>query len=141
MVSQPTSIIDIYPTILDYLQLDMPTEMEGVSLLPWLEGEETEESRGIVYELEEEESPHLQSLLSWPWRLIRRVGGDELWLFNLQDDPIEANNLANQSDEKTAELLEKLNSWLSRTKRFKYDRKEHRWTEEGRQRLKALGYL
>lgn len=140
-ISQTCGIIDIYPTILDCLGLEPPRRLEGISLLPWLEGEKDPVPRRMICELEEEESPRLQGLLDRPWRFIRSPGGAGRWLFDFSRDPGEAENLAGAEPERLAELERALEKWMSDTLRFEYTRREQRWTSEARDKLRALGYL
>jgi len=141
-VPQPACIIDIYPTILDYLGLEIPDSLQGASLLPWLEGEEADRPRELISELEEEESPHLQGMMVWPWRFIRRVGEKQRpELYNLKDDPRESENQALSQGPRAARMEDKLGKWLKKIPRFEYSRREERWTDEARDRLRALGYL
>jgi arylsulfatase A-like enzyme len=143
-VSAPASLVDIYPTILDYLKIPAPPGLQGTSLLPLLEGAPSAPSRPIVCELEEEEAPRVQSVLLEKKRLIRGAGESNAGarhLFDAAQDPGEARDLLPAAASAAAALEAALEDWLVLTPRFHYTRREHRWTQEARDKLRALGYL
>lgn len=144
VVGDPTSILDIYPTILDCLKIPPPPGLQGVSQLDRLSGSAPRPSRPLACELEEEEAPRLQSLLRNGSRLIRGGGESnalERHLFDIARDPDEANDLLPGGAERAAALEAALEEWLRITPRFSYQRREQRWTPEAREKLRALGYL
>lgn len=96
-VSGLTSLLDLFPTLCDYAGIELLTQVEGRSLLPWLQGRETK-------------SPHEYVASQWhtewgftiePGRMIRtecfkythylEEEGEEL--YDLRNDPGELNNL------------------------------------------------
>lgn len=87
---------DIYPTLCDFLGITAPSSVEGASLKDIIEGKE-EQIRDRVFLAYR----HLQRGLRTVdnWKLIKyNVGGVETTqLFNLNDDPWELNNLANDN--------------------------------------------
>ena len=103
-VGAPVSLVDITPTVLDYVGLDSSAEFRGVSLRGCVEGEATE-NRDIYFE-------SLAGSLNYGWAELRGVRyGD--WklidsntpeLFNLADDPGELNNLAELEVQRVEDL-------------------------------------
>jgi len=53
--------------------------------------------------------------LKWPWKLhrIEKKGQVKIELYQLEDDPMEKNNLAPSAKERTATMLRELESWQS----------------------------
>lgn len=94
------SLYDLAATFLDYAGLDVPEEMDSLSLEPVLSGEQTQH-RDIVF----------SALLDWDmafdgrYKYIRYEDGREL-LFDLSIDPNEIENLADQKPELCSQMAE-----------------------------------
>jgi len=101
------SFWDMMPTFRTILNPDTDTErLDGVSLLPLLEGRESEqqEHENLYFEFAERSS---QAARKGPWKLIRlniEKDGDHYELYNLDNDPGETSDLAEQYPEKVEEL-------------------------------------
>jgi choline-sulfatase len=94
-VKQNVSTLDILPTLCDLVGTK-PLEglpMDGLSLLPHLEGREGHDTVIAEYTGEGTISP-LMMIRRGPWKYIT-CPTDEPQLFNLEDDPLEIVNLAN----------------------------------------------
>jgi len=52
------------------------------------------------------------------WNLIHYIEANETELYNLDIDQSERNNLAQAEPERTREMLETLNQWVQRTRRY-----------------------
>lgn len=118
------SQIDIFPTICDWLNLELPAWLQGKSLMPIIRGQETGEINEAIY-AEHESHAALEpqaSVRTKRYKYIRRLDGNprvrpnnaddtftrELWLregwaertvaleqlYDLETDPLEKNNLA-----------------------------------------------
>jgi len=101
-VDYPVSLIDIYPTILETLDLDLPEGLHGTSLLPFLESDTSRPPsnlRPILLETRWEERAIAAALRIGPFKLIDIRSNyegqrDIQLLFNLEQDPAELENLA-----------------------------------------------
>ncbi|MDA0836102.1 MAG: sulfatase-like hydrolase/transferase [Planctomycetota bacterium] len=106
-VAEPVSLVDVYPSILDVLNLPQPRPASGRSLKPAFEGQTIEPS--ICYG--ETEEPYnaarcspLTCITTDRWKYIRTSRPE---LFDLQQDPRELQNLAaSQPDQ--MEIMENL---------------------------------
>ncbi len=123
-----TESVDVTPTILDMLGLDIPMQCDGVSLLPWLQGETPETWRNAVHWLFdfrdlEKEGPETAfgldhdecSLLVYrddSFKYVHFAAMPPL-LFDLKNDPHETRNLAEEPDYQAVVLdyAQKLLSW------------------------------
>ncbi len=103
----PVSNIDILPTVVAAAGGKVPTDrvMDGVNLLPFLQGQKSghaataQAARPLFWR----DGPY-RAVQSGGWKLIHAERPAKDWLFNLQADPTEKNNLASQQADKLAEL-------------------------------------
>ncbi|MFN3953035.1 MAG: choline-sulfatase [Pararhodobacter sp.] len=98
LVQTPVSTIDVLPTLADLAGVDMSEIApwtDGESLLPLMRGEGTRAPVAVEYAAEASIEP-MVALIDGPWKYIRCAADPEL-LFNLQTDPDERHNLANEA--------------------------------------------
>lgn len=88
-----TSLMDIYPTLVDLCNLPPRTDFDGVSLKPILENPETKRLRAIITTYDYGS----YSVRYDKWHYIRYIDDSEE-LYNLHEDPEEWINLANNSE-------------------------------------------
>lgn len=106
--TQPAGLIDVAPTILDFLHLPAPPSFEGKSLL-------SNEPREVYAE-----SLHTHDAFGWaPLRSLRAgpykyIQAPRPELYNLQTDPHEQHNLYATNSAKAIELKEDLAKLLAR---------------------------
>ena len=106
-VAEPAGLIDVAPTILEFLRLPVPPSFEGTSLLG---------THGAVYG----ESRHAHDAFGWaPLRSLRAgaykyVEAPRPELYNLDADPREQHNLFVQGSPKATELQGQLAKLLAR---------------------------
>jgi choline-sulfatase len=99
LVETPVSNIDVCPTVCAIAGVDMSEVMDwtdGVDLVPLGQGETRDDSVAMEYAAEGSEAP-LVSLRSGKWKLILCRLDPDL-LFNLEADPQELTNLADDPD-------------------------------------------
>lgn len=123
------SLIDITPTVLDFLGIRQPRGFEGTSLVPLLEGEMLPPPKMIfagalytppaVVNTLFNHSTIIAAVRDEGWKLIRETmiyrSGDtktDYELFNIKDDPEELNNRAGDKFQKLEELNIILNGWI-----------------------------
>ncbi|MFN3770475.1 MAG: choline-sulfatase [Ectopseudomonas guguanensis] len=99
-VSQSVSTLDLLPTLVELAggQVEQGLELEGRSLLPHLKGEGGHDEVLGEYMAEGTLSP-LMMIRRGPWKLVYSEQ-DPLLLFNLDNDPLERQNLAESSEHK-----------------------------------------
>jgi len=142
-IKQRVRHIDIMPTVLDLLNIKMPKEVQGRSLLPVLKNPREERVDDCYFEaltpnLNRNWAP-LQGLLSEQFKYIRLPLEE---LYNVESDYREENNLAEAErfvveklNKSLVSLIERYSSPESREiKRIKED-------AETLEKLRALGYI
>lgn len=121
VVSQPISLIDLYPTIKELCGLTTDTkknqngrDLDGYSLVPFLLNPENTEWQGPNYALSmvsnsSNDNPNDKSfsVTSEKWRYILYQNGDEE-LYNFFEDPHEFNNLINSQNSEVLENYKNL---------------------------------
>lgn len=117
VVKSLVSLIDLGPTICDFLDIEKPREYQGTSLLPLLEGKERD--KGVFSEVSHRGgalkcSPERRKIAyrTRDWKYIYKANRtDELYY--LREDPEETKNLIDASKEVAKELKEKINTHLT----------------------------
>jgi len=129
----PCSTLDLYPTILAVtgaVAKDQIEPLDGVSLLPLLEGRMESRGKAIPFvSMINTEGSHAV-LLDWPWKLHTdpRAGNgkkkqadvgtvEPVMLFDVQADPRETTNLASAEPERVAKMVSALSEWKRSVKR------------------------
>lgn len=95
-VAQPVMLIDIAPTVLSVLNLDIPKTMQGSSLEALMRPTHPAVIRPYVYASDYEKKGWTWALISEDWKLARRTDG-RLSLINLREDSRERNDLIDKA--------------------------------------------
>ena len=133
--------IDIFPTILDIFQIDIPPSCQGISLVPVME-------RKKVREIEKSYAETYYPLLAHGWSAQESIRTDE-WkyvfsprseLYDLKKDPDEMRNLVAERPEVVSRLKRDLEE-LKRRDSSSRTLPIKELTPEEKEKLRALGYL
>jgi arylsulfatase A-like enzyme len=133
--------IDIMPTILDSLNITTPSQVQGVSLLPLIK-----EGKNVnSYAYSEGADGYRKAIIdeNLTWKYIYNVKNKKEELYNLENDPLEQNNLIDESPEVAENLREELSRWMEENERLaeSYSSSEAELKNETKEALKALGYV
>jgi arylsulfatase A-like enzyme len=131
-------LIDVFPTLLDAVDLPVPDHVQGVSLLPLLEGE------AIPPEvlMSSWSKRELESLRLGDWKLVVGPEGEEL--YDLARDPLERTDLSAREPARVAEMKASLAERVAASRRFLSQTRRGVPVEPDpatRRRLRALGYV
>lgn len=119
------SLVDLLPTTLGLLDLDIPSYNQGTDFSPAIRGEAFEGPSDVLIEMVGNPRWNL-SFLDWrgilthDWKYAFYETGREL-LFNLEDDPYEMNNLIETCPEKRSEMQQLLLQRLAETREPFFD--------------------
>jgi uncharacterized sulfatase len=127
------SSIDIVPTVLAAVGLEVPPQLPGVNLLPYLTKgtpvpRDTLFGETFAHDVADVDDPEASLLYRWViydrWKLLLAYDGDagryahlspqgdlRPQLYDLAVDPHETNNVAAQHPDIVRQLAEKLNTW------------------------------
>jgi arylsulfatase A-like enzyme len=135
--------IDIMPTILDLLDIDIPETSQGRSLVPLVGGPRADDIDPMVY-LETlhpvKKKTRLFGIVSGDHKYIRSIEGDREELYQITTDPGEMNNLAETQtalrDSMRVELLTLMEEMEAHA-----SSRERPLDRETTEAMKALGYI
>ena len=139
--------VDVIPTLLDLLEI--PTkdlDFDGISLLPTIEKGKAEKVVAYTESLYPGISyGTLQAFRTNEFKFIRDLSEGKEEFYNIQDDPLEQNNLIDEArktrEQELKDMRKKLNLLLFETKAATITRLSEEEKEKVRQRMRALGYL
>jgi len=139
-VGGPVRIVDVMPTALALLGLPVPSSVQGTSLLPLAEG------RTLALAAPSENWfpryhygwSELLALQDARYKLIRAPRPE---LYDLQRDPLEAEDLAARDPERVAAMQKALDEQLARITRKEAAQAPVPLDDEVQERLAALGYV
>lgn len=114
--NEPVTSVDILPTMADVanVKINKESEIDGLSLVPHLTKNKSLKRDAIYWHF-----PHHRNtegamgaaIRSGDWKLIQLFEEEKELLFNLNEDPTEQLNLADEKPEKLKELTQKLTNW------------------------------
>ncbi len=109
-VDTPVSLIDIIPTLLDYLGQPLPKDLSGVSLMPLIQGAKIP-NRPLFAEVKLRRGEG-RALVEYPFKFIYNFTEQKGELYNLEEDPAEKKNLLTESPERAEAMHQRLIDWV-----------------------------
>jgi arylsulfatase A-like enzyme/Flp pilus assembly protein TadD len=141
-ISQPVGLIDLVPTICGLLDIEPPSEAEGVDLTPCLEGVSLPDDLRMLYC--ESLTPtkyganSLLGLVGGRWKFIQTTRPE---LYDLVADSAERINLASRSPGRVDSLAAVLQRRLAPARREGVHDSDQPLDARTRARLESLGYV
>ena len=150
VIDSPVGLIDIVPTIYQYMGLKMPDGLEGKALD--LNRGDSIANRPIFTETfnPQRARPNVRpiafrSIISGNWKLIYDQIKNSNQVYNLSEDPHERNDLSGQRSEQKRVLKGLLSKWINYVKTKQkvgpVPDESELFTPEERKELESLGYL
>ena len=106
-------LYDLFPTLSELCALPAPANIDGKSIAPVIKGE----LEGVRTSLFTTYRNTVRAVRTAEWKIIRYPERDYTQLFNLKNDPLEINNLAEDEafQSKKAEMMQLLAEWQKAT--------------------------
>lgn len=106
-------LFDVFPTLAELCSVPLPSGIDGISLMPLITGK----SEMIRSSLFTAYRNSIRAVRTDEWKLIRYPGRDYTQLFNLEDDPLEMKNLAEDTtfSEVKKQLFGLMKEWQVKT--------------------------
>jgi arylsulfatase A-like enzyme/Tfp pilus assembly protein PilF len=140
VVKARVRLIDLMPSILDMLNIPVNKEIQGISLLPYIEGRRKENLSSYVetyYPKENYGWSELIGLIDGDWKYIQAPKEE---LYNLKKDPEEKVNVFHRDRKVASEKKNKLKEMMkSYSSEIRTEKRE--MTAEEKERLRSLGYV
>ena len=133
-------LIDIMPSVLDMLNIQVPEDIQGTSLLPYIEGKKKQDLSSYIesyYPRENYGWSELVGLIDGDWKYIKAPKQE---LYNLKLDPKEENNLFQEERQIAQEKRDKLEDIIKNSVSPLIAGKRD-LTDEEREKLRSLGYI
>ena len=114
VVDQPVELLDLYPTLVEGSGNQVPEELDGKSLLPFLKNTSYNWNKPAISQVFHSKQAQGYSIRTNRWRFTEWNGGEAgIELYDHKNDPDEIVNLAKNPDYKNivVELSKKLQSF------------------------------
>ena len=109
---------DVFPTFLELAGAELPDDLDAVSLVPLLRGEELPEDRELYFVRREGGDRYggksYEAIIRGDWKLLQNDPWSPLELYNLREDPQETTNRIDQAPRIARELRAALRAHIQR---------------------------
>jgi len=102
---------DLLPTLADIALTQSPTNVDGISVLPMLNGNPASQPRQIFFRWELHGPGLAQAARMGDWKIVRSQSADKWELYQLKTDPGETRNVADKYSEVIAAIEENLKNF------------------------------
>jgi len=140
VVDSRVRLVDVMPTILDLLEIPENDEIQGRSLVPYMEGRKKGDLSSYIetyYPRENFGWSELIGLIDKEWKYIRAPKEE---LYDLKEDPSEENNVILSRKKSASTMNKKLDHFIADNSSNVESIKKKLSAEEV-ERLRSLGYL
>jgi arylsulfatase A-like enzyme len=141
-IDDPTSIIDIVPTVCDLMDIEPPAGIQGKNLAGYFSGEPPQMKDRYLYceslYPTKYEANSLLGLIGRQWKYIQTTRPE---LYDLQKDPGEQTNLVEKESQRARILKDRLAQVLEQTVRQGKGQEDTPLDEEILGHLHSLGYV
>jgi arylsulfatase A-like enzyme len=135
VVRSPVGLINIYPTVLDYLDISVEHDLSGRSLL-----EPLREEGAAVY-TETSRQATLRGVVAGRFKLILDLERQGQALFDVVRDPEELRDLSEEDPQRAHVLRGRLERWMAEVEESSTPGRVTELSPRERERLRSLGYV
>ena len=142
------NLIDIMPSILQMINITVPDQALGRNFrekegpFVWLQKIALRRDVPSDYSFSELDTKHILKSITTPeWKYIYNYTDRTEQLYNLNDDPLEVNNLAGKKAKECERLYVQLFNWAANSKKYPTKSQQLELSQEEKEQLEALGYL
>ena len=144
-VEELVRTVDILPTVLDFVPpLAPPGDIEGFSLMSFLQGEGGPADLSALTEIRLEEDLSFDGVMQGRWKLIINAMTKKVELYDTIEDPLELTDVASSHPAEVEQLTRTLDKLIRRAKRraSNFDQSELLGlTDSQREQMESLGYI
>jgi choline-sulfatase len=142
VVGGQVRLIDIMPTLLDLLNIKKNKEIQGTSLIRYIKGNEKDPELPAYSEsLYAKYHFNWSELHSWREKEWKYIQSTEPELYNIQTDPGEMVNLADEKPQIVEKLDKELKKFLEQTSAKGLKENKMALDEQTKEKLMSLGYI
>lgn len=139
VIEKQVNIMDITPTLLEIAGCPFPPEIEGISLRPLIEKDESQVPEAPVFL---ERFNDIKAVRMDRWKYISNLHNNTEELYDLERDPEETRNVLSENVEIAAGLKKVLREWMKESDIPRVRKlRDRELSEEEREAFRALGYL
>ena len=141
-IDRQAGLIDVLPTVLDYMGYPIPRQVQGHSLMPVMDGLTLEEKKQqyyieSVFAQESLGCAPIRGVVEGPFKYIDLPRPE---LYNLESDPQEKDNLADRDPEACRHLKNELLHVVDLHRKVSF-KSQRSLSQAERRQLESLGYL
>jgi len=149
MLQEPISLVDLAPTVLDLLGLEIEgMKFQGQSFAPRIFGRPSKGEGSLyfetdfvpVHEVNKEKESHRRAVIRDNYKMIRDLDTGSVELYDLAADPAERNDLSRERPEIIAQHAGDLDGWMTLVSEGALTAQEVQIPQRSLDQLRALGY-
>lgn len=108
---RPVSLMDFFSTVLASAGISVPSDriIDGIDMVPYLKGSIKEDPHRALYW----RTDFNKAIRYGQWKMIWNTRDGKIWLYNLESDRGERNNLAEKYPDMVSKLKEEIEKWES----------------------------
>ncbi len=141
-IEKPVQLVDLMPTILDMLQIDTPKTVQGVSMMPLVEGKQTGPRFAYSESLSGTQTFGTAPLRSIQDASYKYIDTARPELYDIRADILEEDNLIEQKKDLAGKMKSALQNVMARySADVRETAEERKLSSEESEKLAALGYI
>jgi len=141
IISQQVGSLDIFPTLIDIIGIKSKTIVDGISLKPTFSDQNIEKPIYIQGVTLQDESKTVIGIRTSRYKYFRDLTNSKIHLYDLQNDPLEEKNIADEQPDLKIKLEKLLIELKDQGKNVTEENMEAKHREKVENEYRSLGYL